>query len=129
MVSQLISAHLPCLKELVLEGSYLGNEGVIQLVKGKWRLLEILNLQNNRLDNHCLGALPEADWPELQQLNLSHKRLDFAAYQILGDPSKPLLGFVRNVFEGSRFVASQQLCPKWPMLQRLDLSYQNLGAV
>ncbi len=61
-MSQLISAHLPCLKELVLEGSNLGNEGVIQLVKGKWRLLENLNLQNNRLDNHCLGALLEADW-------------------------------------------------------------------
>ncbi len=127
-VSQLMTAQLPWLKELVLEGSNLGNEGVIQLVKGKWRSLEILNLQNNRLDNHCLGALLQADWPDLQQLNLSQNRLDFAAYQILGGPSKPLLGFVRNVFEG-RFVASHQLCPKWPMLQRLDLSYQSLGAV
>ncbi len=120
-VSQLITAHLPCLKEVVLEGSSLGNEGLIRLVKGKWRSLEILNL-HNRLDNHCLGVLLRADWPDLQQLNLSQNRLGVAAYQVLGGPSKPLLGFGRNVFKGSRFVASQQLCAKWPMLQYLDLS-------
>jgi len=124
-VSQLITAHLPCLKELVLEGSGLGNEGLIQLVKGKWRLLETLNLQNNRLGIHCPGVLLQADWPDLQQLNLSQNSLGPAAYQILGGPSKPLLGYGRNVFEGSRFVASQQLCAKWPMLQCLDLSNHN----
>ena len=39
MVSQLMSAHLPCLKELVLEGSNMGNEGEMA-VAGKFESAE-----------------------------------------------------------------------------------------
>jgi hypothetical protein len=55
--SHLITAYLPCLKELVLESSWLGNEGLVQVVKGNWWSLKILNLQNNRLDFHSLSCI------------------------------------------------------------------------
>ena len=61
------------IKELNLSKGYLGNEGLKDLVKIKFKELKILNLTNNKISD--INILEKVDFKKLKELNLSYNKI------------------------------------------------------
>ena len=97
----------PRLQTLILDGTGFGDEGLAELARGKFPCLQELDLSQSGFGPVGLTALAANDWPNLRHLRLQGNE-DIPGVQM------ELAGVVA-------------LAAKFPCLQTLDLSDNNLG--
>ena len=142
-ITQLIKADLPNLQVLDLSRNPLTPAAVEQLVQGDWQSLTWLNLANTffqwctyQREAEAIAAvvwcqhLADSDWPALTALNLRKNSLSTAALAQLVKADWPMLQELDISFNqlqrGTGFMHQLAQAP-WTALQELNISSNMLG--